>query len=69
MISIRAHLNNIALHHTIFDLPFAFMGALLAANGSPRIWDLFWIAVAITSGRAAALAIDNWADLKYDSQQ
>ena len=69
MISIRAHLNNIALHHTIFDLPFAFMGALLAANGSPRIWDLLWIAVAITSGRAAALAIDNWADLKYDSQQ
>ena len=33
MISIRAHLNNIALHHTVFDLPFAFIGALLAAGG------------------------------------
>ncbi len=69
MISIKAHLNNIALHHTIFDLPFAFMGALLAADGSPKLWDLFWIAAAITSGRAAAMAIDNWADLKYDKKQ
>ena len=69
MISIKAHINNVALHHTIFDLPFAFMGAVLAANGHPRLIDLFWIAIAITTGRAAAMAIDNLADLKYDSQQ
>ena len=69
MISIRAHLNNIALHHTVFDLPFAFIGALLAAGGRPRLIDILWIAVAITTARAASLAIDNWADLKYDSQQ
>lgn len=69
MISIKAHINNVALHHTIFDLPFAFMGAVLAANGHPRLIDLFWIAMAITTGRAAAMAIDNLADLKYDSQQ
>lgn len=69
MISIRAHLNNIALHHTVFDLPFALIGALLATDGHPRLIDLFWIVVAITTARAASLAIDNWADLKYDSQQ
>jgi 4-hydroxybenzoate polyprenyltransferase len=69
LISIKAHINNVALHHTIFDLPFAFMGAVLAANGHPRLIDLFWIAMAITTGRAAAMAIDNLADLKYDSQQ
>ena len=69
MINIKAHINNIALHHTIFDLPFAFMGAMLAAGGSPEPMDLFWIAVATTSGRAAALAIDNLADLDYDRQQ
>lgn len=45
------------------------MGAVLAANGHPRLIDLFWIAMAITTGRAAAMAIDNLADLKYDSQQ
>ena len=69
MSKIKAHINNIALHHTIFDLPFAFMAALLAAHGSPSLWDLFWIAMAVTSGRAAALAIDNLADLKYDKKQ
>lgn len=69
MIDIKAHINNVALHHTIFDLPFAFMGAVLAANGHPSVHDLIWIALAITTGRAAALALDNLADLKFDSQQ
>ncbi len=69
MSKIKAHINNIALHHTIFDLPFAFMAALLAADGRPGFWTLFWIAMAVTSGRAAAMAIDNLADLKYDKKQ
>ena len=69
MISIKAHINNIALHHTIFDLPFAFMAAILASDGSPDLWTLFMIAVAVTSGRAAAMAINNFADLKYDKKQ
>lgn len=69
MISIKAHINNIALHHTIFDLPFAFMAAILASNGSPDLWTLFLIAVAVTSGRAAAMAINNLVDLKYDKKQ
>ena len=69
MINIKAHINNIALHHTIFDLPFAFMAAILASNGSPDLWTLFLIAVAVTSGRAAAMAINNLADLKYDKKQ
>lgn len=69
MIDIKAHINNVALHHTIFDLPFAFLGAVLATEGHPRLVDLFWIAVALTAARAAAMAIDNLADLKYDKQQ
>ena len=69
MATIKAHINNIALSHTIFDLPFAFMAALLASNGTVSGWTLFSIALAVTSGRAAALAIDNLADLKYDKLQ
>lgn len=69
MINVRAHISNVALHHTIFDLPFAFMGAVLATGGQPGGIDLFWIAAAITTGRAAALAMDNLVDLKYDKQQ
>ena len=69
MISIKAHLNNVALHHTVFDLPFALMGAVLAAGGHPSLYDLFWIAMAMTTARAAAMAIDNLADLRYDRKQ
>ena len=45
------------------------MGAVLAANGSPAIRDLIFIALAVTTGRAAAMALDNLADLKYDKLQ
>ncbi len=69
MTKIQAHINNIALSHTIFDLPFAFMAALLASNGSVSARVLFLIAMAVTFGRAAAMAIDNLADLKYDKLQ
>ena len=67
--SIRGHVNNIALHHMVFALPFAYMSAFLAEGGVPPLWDLFWITVAIGGARSAALALDNLADLKYDKQQ
>ena len=66
---LRAHMNNTAFHHTVFSLPFALMGALLAAGGNPPLGDLGWIVFAITAARSAALALDNLADLKYDKQQ
>ena len=66
---LRAHMNNTAFHHTVFSLPFALMGALLAAGGNPPLGDLGWIVLAITAARSAALALDNLADLKYDKQQ
>ena len=66
---LRAHMNNTAFHHTVFSLPFALMGALLAAGGNPPLVDLGWIVLAITAARSAALALDNLADLKYDKQQ
>lgn len=69
MISLKAHINNVALHHTIFDLPFGLMATVLASNGHPDPMVLLWVCLAITTGRAAAMAMDNLADLKYDSQQ
>ena len=66
---LRAHMNNTAFHHTVFSLPFALMGALLASGGNPPIGDLGWIVLAITAARSAALVLDNLADLKYDKQQ
>ena len=59
---IKAHGNNIAWWHTIFDLPFAYMGALLAVDGIPDLMVLVWITIAVSTGRAAGMAskfIDN----------
>ena len=69
MTKLQAHINNIALSHTIFDLPFAFIAALMATEGKVDLWTLFLIALAVTSGRAAAMAMNNLADLKYDKLQ
>ncbi len=66
---LRAHANNIAIHHMIFALPFAYTSAFLAAGGLPPLWDLLWITVAIAGARSAAMALDNLVDLKYDRQQ
>lgn len=69
MINLKAHANNIALPHMIFALPFAFMAALLVTDGKPDLWTLFLIAAAVSTGRSAALALNNLADLKYDRKQ
>lgn len=63
---LKAHLDNIAFSHSVFALPFAYMGAVLAAGGIPSGHDLLWITVAMVGARSAALALNNLIDLKYD---
>lgn len=66
MSKLGAHINNIALHHSIFALPFAYMGAFLAAKGVPSMPDFLWITLAMVGARSAALALNNLIDLKFD---
>ncbi|BBB89848.1 MAG TPA: UbiA-like polyprenyltransferase [Methylomusa anaerophila] len=66
MNKIKAHVENIALSHSVFALPFAYMGAFLAAKGIPSAHDAFWITLAMIGARSAALALNNFIDLKYD---
>lgn len=66
MSKLKAHLENIALSHSVFALPFAYMGAVLAADGIPSGRDFFWITLAMVGARSAALALNNFIDLKYD---
>lgn len=66
MSKLKAHLDNIALSHSVFALPFAYMGAFLAAGTVPNGHDLVWITVAMIGARSAALALNNYIDLKYD---
>jgi 4-hydroxybenzoate polyprenyltransferase len=53
--------------HSIFALPFALTGALLAANGLPSWRTLAWIVVAMVSARSAAMAFNRWADAGLDA--
>ncbi|WP_346355728.1 UbiA-like polyprenyltransferase [Azotosporobacter soli] len=66
MSKLKAHLDNIVFSHSVFALPFAYMGAILAAGGMPTGHDLFWITMAMVGARSAAMALNNFIDLKYD---
>jgi 4-hydroxybenzoate polyprenyltransferase len=47
-------LDMIKFEHTVFALPFAFIGALLARKGLPSAWQAGWIVAAMVGGRAQA---------------
>ena len=59
-------LNMIKFEHTLFALPFAFIGALLARQGLPTLWQTFWILVAMVGARSAAMTFNRMADLHID---
>jgi len=63
----RITLEMIKWEHSIFALPFALTGALLAAHGLPPLRTLLWILVAMVSARSAAMAFNRWADATLDA--
>src|SRR5580698_10313743 len=65
--STRVTLEMIKWEHSIFALPFALTGAVLAANGWPSVWTLVWIVVCMVSARSAAMAFNRLADAKLDA--
>jgi 4-hydroxybenzoate polyprenyltransferase len=58
----------IRFSHTVFALPFAFMGAVLAAGGIPSKRTLFWILVAMVGARNGAMGMNRYADRHLDAQ-
>jgi 4-hydroxybenzoate polyprenyltransferase len=63
-------LEMIKWEHSIFALPFALTGALLAARGLPTLHTLpifGWILVCMVSARSAAMAFNRWADAALDA--
>lgn len=58
----------IKIEHTLFALPFAFLGAVLAAKGLPSLRQLLWITVAMVGARSAAMAFNRIADREYDAR-
>jgi 4-hydroxybenzoate polyprenyltransferase len=60
-------LEMIKWEHSIFVLPFAMTGAMLAAGGWPSAGKLLWIIVCMVSARSAAMAFNRWADASIDA--
>ena len=65
---IRIILEMIKFEHTIFALPFAFTGALLALGGLPTGQQAFWIVMAMVGARSAAMGFNRWADRHIDAE-
>ncbi len=65
---IRIFLEAIKFEHTIFALPFAYLGMVLAAEGWPTLDQFIWITVAMVAARTLAMAVNRVADLEYDAR-
>ena len=65
--NLRVTLEMIKWEHSIFALPFALCGAMLAAGGFPSIHQLTWIVIAMVAARSAAMAFNRWADASIDA--
>src|SRR6201982_3499049 len=69
---IRTVLEMIKFEHSVFALPFALTGALLAAratrHGWPTLRQTLWIVVAMVAARSAAMTVNRIVDLQYDRE-
>ncbi len=58
----------VKIEHTIFALPFAYVGAFLAVDGAPSAHDLLWITVAMVGARSLAMALNRLIDARIDAR-
>lgn len=61
------YLHMIKISHSVFALPFAFTGAVLAASGLPSPYQIFWIAAAMVGARSGAMGLNRIIDRKIDA--
>jgi 4-hydroxybenzoate polyprenyltransferase len=65
---LKTTLEMIKFEHTLFALPFAFLGAILAANGLPTWRQIVWITVAMFGARSAAMTFNRIVDRDIDAK-
>jgi 4-hydroxybenzoate polyprenyltransferase len=68
MRKVRDFLELIKFEHTIFALPFAYLGMLLAANGWPTLAQFAWITIAMAAARTLAMGMNRIADRFIDAR-
>jgi 4-hydroxybenzoate polyprenyltransferase len=58
----------VKIEHTVFALPFAYVGAFLAVGGAPSAHDLLWITLAMVGARSLAMALNRLVDAGIDTR-
>lgn len=65
---VRVFLKEIRIEHTLFAMPFAYVGAVFAARGIPSLWAVIWITLAVFGARTAAMAANRYFDREIDAK-
>jgi 4-hydroxybenzoate polyprenyltransferase len=65
---LKLYSNFVVLKHTLFAIPFAYLGAFLASRGVPDARILFWVGLAFLGARSGAMALNNLIDKEIDAQ-
>jgi 4-hydroxybenzoate polyprenyltransferase len=63
---VKIYLEMIKFEHSVFALPFAYLGAFLAEKRVPEWMTLFWITLAMVGARSFAMAVNRWIDMEID---
>ena len=58
----------VRLEHTVFALPFAYVGALLAVDGWPGLATMAWITLAMVGARTLAMGLNRLVDAEIDER-
>ncbi len=58
----------VKIEHTVFALPFAYIGALLSVHDVPSAHDLLWITVAMVGARSLAMGLNRVIDAEIDAR-
>jgi 4-hydroxybenzoate polyprenyltransferase len=58
----------VKIEHTVFALPFAYVGAFLAVDGAPSAHDLLWVTLAMVGARSLAMALNRLIDAGIDAR-
>ncbi len=67
-VTARRFASLVKIEHSIFALPYAYVGAILASGGLPPAADLFWITVAMVGARSLAMALNRLIDAGIDAR-
>ncbi len=65
---LKLYADFVVLKHSLFAIPFAYLGAFLASRGLPELRILFWVALAFVGARSAAMALNNLVDRDIDAR-